>query len=76
MKTTSRLATFAAMILLVSGCTGMRHKEKALREPVKLPGAPTLEPSVTTPPAANMPDPTMAPLSAGGPSSTSRPALR
>jgi hypothetical protein len=71
MKTTSRLATLTAMFLMVSGCTGMRHKEKVLREPVKLPGAPTLEPSVTTPPAATMPESMTSPLSAGG-ASTSR----
>lgn len=76
MKTSSRLAAVTATLVLVAGCHCMRHKEKPLREPVLLPGAPGLEPGPansavpgvtgqTTPPAYS-PLSTTAPAPAAG----------
>ena len=39
MKTTARLAALTATLVLVAGCTGLRHKDKPTRDPVQLPGA-------------------------------------
>ncbi len=48
MKATARLAALAATFVLVAGCNCMRHKERPIREPVQLPGAPSLEPGPAT----------------------------
>ena len=49
MNTSTRLAVATAALVLVAGCHCMRHKEKPLRGPVLLPGAPSLEPGPASP---------------------------
>jgi hypothetical protein len=50
MKTTFGLAAVTATLFFVSGCTGgLRGKDRSVRDPVRLPGAPVLEGSPTTP---------------------------
>ena len=55
MKTTARLAALMAIALLVTGCsTGLRHKDRIVREPVQLPSAPSL--GGTSPPPQAAPE--------------------
>jgi len=70
MKTTARLTALMAIVLLVSGCsTGLRHKDRAMREPVQLPSAPSLGGPSSAPLAApNMSDSMPSPLSGTAPS--------
>jgi hypothetical protein len=49
MKRTFGLAAVLATLFLVSGCSGLRGKDRPTRDPVRLPGAPALEGSPTTP---------------------------
>ena len=69
MKAPARLAALMAVVLLVSGCsTGLRHKDRVVREPVQLPSAPSL--GGTSPPAQaapNMSDAMPSPLSGTAP---------
>jgi hypothetical protein len=68
MKTTACLAAVAGALLLASGCTGgLRHKDRAMTEPVRLPSAPALEHSPTNPTIPNMGS-TSTPLSPTSPS--------
>jgi hypothetical protein len=71
MKTTTRLATLAATVVLVSGCTnGLRHhNDRPFRDPVQLPGAPKLEagPAATGATTPNMIDAAPSPLSSTAP---------
>jgi hypothetical protein len=71
MKTSTRLAVVAATLTLVAGCNCLHHKQKPVREPVLLPGAPSLEPgpSASTVPSMSGPAPsqTYSPLSATAP---------
>lgn len=56
MKTTFRLAAAAASLLLVTGCTSsLRSKDRTMREPVQMPGAPSLG---TAPANSSVPSPT------------------
>lgn len=49
MKATARLVALATLVV-ISGCTGgLRHKERPLREPVRLPSAPSLDPTISAP---------------------------
>lgn len=43
MRTRALVATLLAAIVISTGCTGMRSRERGLREPVQLPAAPKLE---------------------------------
>jgi hypothetical protein len=52
MNTTARLAAVTAAVVLVAGCNSLHHRDKTLREPVQLPGAPRLEPG---PPPSTVP---------------------
>lgn len=69
MKTTARLAALMGIVLLVSGCsTGLRHKDRALREPVQLPSAPSLGGPTPAPlTAPNMSDSMPSPMSGTAP---------
>ncbi len=68
MKTTAYLAALAGTLLLASGCTGgLRHKDRAMTDPVRLPSAPTLDHSPTNPTIPNM-GTTSTPLSPTSPS--------
>ena len=49
MKRTFGLAAVIATLLLVSGCSGLHGKDRPARDPVRLPSAPALEGSPTTP---------------------------
>ncbi len=64
MKAPIRLAVIATGLALAAGCSGnMRHGDRSLRDPVRLPGAPNLESSPPTTPGPNMTGPTPSPLS-------------
>ena len=67
MKTTAGLAAMTAALVLVAGCSCLRHKEKLPREPVQLPGAPSLEPGPATSPVPNMSGPMPSPISQTAP---------
>jgi hypothetical protein len=54
MKRTFGLAAVIATLLLVSGCSGLRGKDRPARDPVRLPSAPALEGSPTTPAVPGM----------------------
>ena len=50
MKAMSRTAALAAVLALVSGCShSMRHYNPQLKDQVKLPAAPMIEPSTSAP---------------------------
>jgi hypothetical protein len=49
MKRTFGLAAVIATLFLASGCSGLHGKDKPTRDAVRLPGAPALEGSPTTP---------------------------
>ena len=68
MNTIARMAALLAPLLFASGCTrGMHHSDRPLRDPVRLPSAPALEPSSNTPGMPNMSGPTPSPLSSSAP---------
>ena len=71
MKTSTRLAVVTATLILVAGCSCMHHKQKPVREPVLLPGAPSLEPGPATSTVPSMSGP--APSQAYSPLSTTAP---
>jgi hypothetical protein len=49
MKRTFGLAAFIATLFMISGCSGLHGRDKPTRDPVRLPGAPALEGSPTSP---------------------------
>jgi hypothetical protein len=63
-----RMSGVLTFVLLVSGCTGnMRHSNRQMSDQVRLPSAPKLEPSPTSPSVPNMSAPANpSPLSASG----------
>jgi hypothetical protein len=66
MKTTTRMAALMVTIALIAGCRGgMRHTDRPLRDSVRLPSAPALEPSPTTPAGPGLPG-TSAPMPPAG----------
>jgi hypothetical protein len=68
MKASIRLSGLLTFVLLLTGCTGnMRHSNRQLSDQVRLPSAPKLEPSPTSPSVPNMSAPANpSPLSASG----------
>jgi hypothetical protein len=74
MRIKAVLAMLVAATLASAGCTGMRNRDRSMRDPVQLPAAPKIEqtPTGTTPPSlggasttgANMSGPSVSPLSA------------
>ncbi|MGC8640861.1 MAG: hypothetical protein ACP5XB_13410 [Isosphaeraceae bacterium] len=54
MNKSTRLAVATAALILIAGCHSMRHKAKPPREPVLLPGAPSLEPGPASSPVPGM----------------------
>ena len=56
MNATTRLTALAATFVLVAGCAGLQHKDKAPRNQVQPPGAPSLAPG-----PANAKEPAPAP---------------
>ena len=70
MRIKAVLAMLVAATLASAGCTGMRNRDRALRDPVQLPAAPKIEqtPTGTTPPGLG--GAAMTPPSLGGASST------
>jgi hypothetical protein len=52
MNTKARVAAVTAALVLVAGCNSLHRRDKPLRDPVQLPGAPRLEPG---PPASTVP---------------------
>ena len=58
MKAMARMAALAAALAFVSGCShGMRHTNQQLKDQVKLPAAPMIEPSTSAPAGPGMPPP-------------------
>jgi uncharacterized lipoprotein len=50
MKAMARMAALAAALALVTGCShSMRHNNPQLKDQVKLPAAPVIEPSTSAP---------------------------
>ena len=49
MKTTFGLAAVVGIMFMFSGCSGLHGKDRPTRDPVRLPGAPALEGSPTSP---------------------------
>jgi hypothetical protein len=49
MKRTLGLAAVLATLFLVTGCSGLHGKDRPTRDPARLPGAPALEGSPTSP---------------------------
>jgi hypothetical protein len=77
MKTIARVAVLGVTLSMVAGCSnGLRRSDRSLREPVRLPSAPALDSSATTPMSPTAPStPNMisdapSPLSATAPSRT------
>ena len=58
MKVMARMAALAAALAFVSGCShSMRHTNPQLKDQVKLPSAPMIEPSTSAPTGPGMPAP-------------------
>lgn len=72
MKTSIQLAALVAALVLMTGCHGMRHKNKPLNDPVLLPSAPNLEAAPVPPAVPGMTDQT--PSATYSPLSTTAPA--
>jgi hypothetical protein len=68
MKTTFGLAAVLATVFLFSGCSGLHGKDKPTRDPVRLPGAPALEGSPSSPaiPGMNSSGPVVPPARSVG----------
>jgi uncharacterized lipoprotein len=50
MKAMARMAALAAALTIVSGCShSMRHTNQQIKDQVKLPAAPVIEPSTPAP---------------------------
>jgi hypothetical protein len=78
MRIKALLAVLLGTMLISTGCTGMRNRERSLRDPVQLPAAPKLDQGLggATPPSmggatgasgANMSGPSVSPLSSTAP---------
>jgi uncharacterized lipoprotein len=69
MKSIARMAALVAALALVSGCShSMRHNNQQLKDQVKLPSAPVIEPSTSAPAGYGVTSP--APLTRSAPSSS------
>jgi hypothetical protein len=63
MNTTARLAAVTTALVLVTGCNSLHRRDKPLRDPVQLPGAPSLEPGPPPSTVPSMTGPMPSPMS-------------
>jgi hypothetical protein len=69
MKAIARMAAMAAALAFVSGCShSMRHTNQQIKDQVKLPSAPMIEPGTAAPSGAGIGSP--APLTRSAPTTS------